>query len=67
MADSSVPWALDVLQYVLSCPFSLNMVPPTATVYGVDASMLTEAGWLACVAVFGLSHPAEPESPAATT
>src|ERR1700720_3997912 len=46
---------LVVFQYVASCPFSLNMVPPTATVNGVAARTLTVTGPFATVS-FSLSQ-----------
>src|SRR2546423_282450 len=50
------------LQYLLSWPCSLNMVPPIATVYGLDASTFTEGPKISGVTE-GSSQPAEPESP----
>jgi hypothetical protein len=45
MADSCTGFSLP--QYVLGFPFSLNMVPPTATLKGVEAIALTEMGLVA--------------------
>src|SRR5689334_22370595 len=50
------------LQYVEERPFSLKIVPPTATLKGVDASTFTETGPVAVVSL-KLSHPAAPVSP----
>ena len=51
---------------MLSLPCSLNIVPPTATAKGVEASPLTAKPPLATASALGLSHPAAPESPDAT-
>ena len=45
--DSPVVGLLVDFQYVLGFAVSLNCVPPTATVNGVDASIFTEAGGFA--------------------
>src|SRR5216683_6373699 len=44
LADPPVVGSLEVFQYVLEFAESLNCVPPTATVKGVEASRLTDAG-----------------------
>src|SRR6266849_6580847 len=63
MADSCTGGS--VPQYLLVCPPSLNMVPPTATLNGVDARRLTEMG---CVAggEEGSAQPSAPLSPVDT-
>jgi len=53
-----------IFQNVLSCPFSLNCVPPKATTKGLDARSLTEIG--PCATVLPLSQPSAPESPLET-
>src|SRR5205085_1974817 len=52
-------------QYLLGVPLSLNIVPPTATLKGVEASALTETGYFAG-ALLGASQPSAPLSPAET-
>src|SRR5258707_7172554 len=52
-------------QYLLSCPPSLNMVPPTATLKGVEASKFTDSGKVAAGEP-GSSQPAAPLSPVET-
>ena len=54
-------------QYVLGPAVSLNCVPPTATVKGVEARRLTDAPSPEACTVFGLAHPSGPLSPEATT
>src|ERR1700674_3330624 len=52
-------------QYLLSCPPSLNMVPPTATLKGVEARKFTDSG-KAAAGEPGSSQPAAPLSPVET-
>src|SRR4051812_34958991 len=51
------------LQYCEGLAVSFNCVPPTAIVYGVDASTFTERPYRAVEVELGLSQSAEPESP----
>ena len=55
------------LQYVLVVPeyVSLKSVPPTATLYGVDAKRVDTYA-VSCIRLRCLSQPAAPLSPAET-
>ena len=73
MADA-IGLLFEAFQYVDGEAVSLNSVPPTATLYGVEASPFTPYPWLAgwvlsapaLVAEYATSQPAEPLSPMAT-
>src|SRR5580700_780886 len=58
---------VELLQYSESSLWSLNSVPPTAVVNGVDAGKPTDTGPDAVVSESGLSQLLAPESPVAAT
>jgi hypothetical protein len=59
--------AFALFQYVGAVAPSLNSVPPTAMLYGVDAAPFTANPWVAAIPAAALSQPAAPLSPAATS
>src|SRR5207248_11754687 len=65
LADDWDPVAFVVFQYCARFVASSKSVPPTATLKGVEARPLTARPNCAAPRNAG-SHPAEPESPAAT-
>ena len=66
VADASVPVVFAEFQYLAFAPPSLNCVPPTATLLGVDASPPTANPECAGRVSEGSSQSADPASPAAT-